>query len=155
MSDVSTAEAIDPKSTATYRSLKAVVIILGVLLLLAFVLVVVGIGMAWGTDAGYAINPARDFGPRLASYVTGYHGAFRDQHGDLYFWVPIIGPLVGGVIGAGLYKALIGRFLPAIAATTTAASASTEPASEESISAVTAAAAPVPNPRVLESPTRS
>ena len=118
-------------------------------------LVVVGIGMAWGTDAGYAINPARDFGPRLASYVTGYHGAFRDQHGDLYFWVPIIGPLVGGVIGAGLYKALIGRFLPAIAATTTAASASTEPASEESISAVTAAAAPVPNPRVLESPTRS
>jgi glycerol uptake facilitator protein len=75
-------------------------------------LLVVAIGMAWGTDAGYAINPARDFGPRLASFLTGYGGAWRDQNGDLYFWVPIIGPLIGGVLGAGLYKALIGRFLP-------------------------------------------
>ncbi|WP_285693833.1 MIP/aquaporin family protein [Actinomadura sp. NBRC 104412] len=75
-------------------------------------LAVVAIGMAWGTDAGYAINPARDFGPRLASFLTGYGGAWRDQYGDLYFWVPIVGPLVGGVLGAGLYKALIGRFLP-------------------------------------------
>nr|BFE36804.1 MIP/aquaporin family protein [Actinomadura rugatobispora] len=79
-------------------------------------LVVVAIGMAWGTDAGYAINPARDFGPRLASFLTGYGGAWRDQYGDLYFWVPIVGPLVGGVLGAGLYKALIGRFLPAAGA---------------------------------------
>jgi glycerol uptake facilitator protein len=75
-------------------------------------LVVVAIGMAWGTDAGYAINPARDFGPRLAQFFTGYGGAWRDQYGDLYFWVPILGPLIGGVLGAGLYKALIGRFLP-------------------------------------------
>lgn len=76
-------------------------------------LIVVGIGMAWGTDAGYAINPARDLGPRLASYLTGYGGAFRDQGGDLYLWVPIIGPLIGGTLGAGLYQVLIGRFLPA------------------------------------------
>jgi glycerol uptake facilitator protein len=75
-------------------------------------LIVVAIGMAWGTDAGYAINPARDFGPRLAEFFTGYGSAFRDQYGNLYFWVPIIAPLVGGLIGAGLYKALIGRFLP-------------------------------------------
>jgi glycerol uptake facilitator protein len=68
--------------------------------------------MAWGTDAGYAINPARDFGPRLASFFTGYGTAFRDQYGDLYFWVPIVAPLIGGLIGAGLYKVLIGRFLP-------------------------------------------
>ncbi len=74
--------------------------------------VVVAIGMAWGTDAGYAINPARDFGPRLASFITGYGSAFRDQYGDLYFWVPIVGPLIGGIIGAGLYKLLISRFLP-------------------------------------------
>ncbi|MBX6766029.1 MAG: aquaporin family protein [Actinomadura rubrobrunea] len=75
-------------------------------------LLVVAIGMAWGTDAGYAINPARDFGPRLASFLTGYGEAWRDQNGDLYFWVPIVGPLVGGVLGAALYKLLVHRFLP-------------------------------------------
>ncbi|GAA0352651.1 aquaporin family protein [Actinoallomurus spadix] len=76
-------------------------------------LIVVAIGMAWGTDAGYAINPARDLGPRLASFFTGYGTAFRDQYGGLYFWVPIVGPLIGAVAGAGLYEVLIGRFLPA------------------------------------------
>ena len=75
-------------------------------------LIVVAIGFAWGTDAGYAINPARDFGPRLASYFTGYGSAWRDQYGNFYFWVPIIGPLIGGVLGAGLYDVLIGRQLP-------------------------------------------
>ncbi|SDQ57679.1 MIP/aquaporin family protein [Thermostaphylospora chromogena] len=75
-------------------------------------LIVVAIGMAWGTNAGYAINPARDFGPRLASWLTGYETAWRDQYGALYFWVPILGPLIGGVIGAGLYQLLVGRFLP-------------------------------------------
>ncbi|PZG14359.1 MIP/aquaporin family protein [Nonomuraea aridisoli] len=75
-------------------------------------LLVVGIGMAFGTNAGYAINPARDFGPRLASFLTGYGGAWRDQYGDLYWWVPIVGPVIGGVIGAGLYQVMIHRFLP-------------------------------------------
>ncbi|MEV5498545.1 MIP/aquaporin family protein [Nonomuraea fuscirosea] len=75
-------------------------------------LLIVGIGMSFGADAGYAINPARDFGPRLASFLTGYGGAWRDQYGDLYFWVPIVGPLIGGVIGAGLYQACIARYLP-------------------------------------------
>jgi glycerol uptake facilitator protein len=74
--------------------------------------IVVAIGMAFGTDAGYAINPARDFGPRLASFFTGYGGAWRDQYGNFYFWVPIIAPLIGGVLGAGLYDVLVGRFLP-------------------------------------------
>jgi len=75
-------------------------------------LIVVAIGFAWGTDAGYAINPARDFGPRLASFITGYGTAWRNQYGQLYFWVPIVGPLVGGPLGAALYDALIGRHLP-------------------------------------------
>ncbi|MEZ0073249.1 MIP/aquaporin family protein [Planotetraspora sp. GP83] len=75
-------------------------------------LIVVAIGMAWGTDAGYAINPARDFGPRLASFLTGYETAWKDQYGNLYFWVPIVAPVVGAVVGAGLYQALIGHFLP-------------------------------------------
>lgn len=75
-------------------------------------LIVVAIGMAWGTDAGYAINPARDLGPRLAAFITGYGGAWRDQYGDLYFWVPIVGPLIGGPLGALLYRLLISRYLP-------------------------------------------
>jgi glycerol uptake facilitator protein len=88
-------------------------------------LLVVGIGMAWGTDAGYAINPARDFGPRLAQFFTGYHTAFLDQYGNLYFWVPIVGPLIGGVLGAGLYTVLISRFLPPEAPEPAPAQAST------------------------------
>jgi len=75
-------------------------------------LIVVAIGMAFGTDSGYAINPARDFGPRLASYLTGYSHAWRDQYGHLYFWVPIAGPIIGGLIGAALYHYLVGRNLP-------------------------------------------
>ncbi|MCW2879025.1 MAG: family channel protein [Sphaerisporangium sp.] len=77
-------------------------------------LIVVAIGMAWGTNAGYAINPARDFGPRLASFLTGYGTAWRDQYGDLYFWVPIVAPIIGGVLGAGLYQVLVARFLPVL-----------------------------------------
>ncbi|MFC9915742.1 MIP/aquaporin family protein [Streptomyces sp. NPDC059862] len=75
-------------------------------------LIVVVIGMAWGTNAGYAINPARDLGPRLAAFLTGYGGAWRDQYGDLYFWVPIAGPLIGGLVGALLYRLLISPHLP-------------------------------------------
>ncbi|TYK43542.1 MIP/aquaporin family protein [Actinomadura decatromicini] len=75
-------------------------------------LIVVAIGMAFGADAGYAINPARDLGPRLAQYITGYETAWRDQYGDFYFWVPIVGPLIGGILGAGLYILLIGRNIP-------------------------------------------
>ena len=77
---------------------------------------VVAIGMAFGADAGYAINPARDFGPRLASFITGYGSAFRDQYGDLYFWVPIVAPVIGAVLGAWLYRVLIGRFLTGVPA---------------------------------------
>ncbi|MWA02577.1 MIP family channel protein [Actinomadura sp. LD22] len=75
-------------------------------------LVVVAIGMAFGSDAGYAINPARDFGPRLAQYITGYDNAWRDQYGHFYFWVPLVAPVIGGILGAGLYILLIGRNIP-------------------------------------------
>lgn len=74
-------------------------------------LLVVAIGMAWGANAGYAINPARDLGPRLASLITGYGGALRDQDGDLYFWLPIVAPIIGGLVGGGLFKLLIGSHL--------------------------------------------
>jgi glycerol uptake facilitator protein len=77
-------------------------------------LLVVAIGMAWGANAGYAINPARDFGPRLAEWVTGYGTAFRSiQPGHaVYFYIPIIAPIIGGLIGGGLFV-FLERYLPA------------------------------------------
>lgn len=74
---------------------------------------VVAIGMAWGANAGYAINPARDFGPRFATWITGYGDAMRDQNGDLYFWLPIIAPIIGGLIGGALWQFLMEPHLPA------------------------------------------
>ncbi|WP_345713243.1 MIP/aquaporin family protein [Kineococcus glutinatus] len=76
-------------------------------------LLVVGIGMAWGVNAGYAINPARDFGPRVASWLTGYSTAMREPGGAFYFWIPIVAPVVGGLVGGFLYKVLVERYLPA------------------------------------------
>jgi glycerol uptake facilitator protein len=75
-------------------------------------LVVVGIGMVLGAAAGYAINPARDLGPRLASWLTGWSNAWNDQRGHFYAWVPIVGPLIGGPLGAYVYDTFIGGFLP-------------------------------------------
>jgi MIP family channel proteins len=69
------------------------------------------IGMSFGFNAGYAINPARDLGPRLFTAVAGW-GADVFRAGNYWFWVPIVGPIVGGVLGAYTYDLLIGRFLP-------------------------------------------
>lgn len=65
-------------------------------------LIVVAIGMSFGVDAGYAINPARDFGPRLFAAFAGWGSAALPGVNG-YFWVPIVGPLVGGAIGAFVY----------------------------------------------------
>jgi glycerol uptake facilitator protein len=75
----------------------------------AIALVVVAIGVSWGGMHGYAINPARDFGPRLFTLVAGFRHTGFD---NLVFVVPIIGPLLGGLVGAATYDGLIRRFLP-------------------------------------------
>jgi glycerol uptake facilitator protein len=73
--------------------------------------VVVAIGMSFGGMHGYAINPARDFGPRLFTAVAGFkNNGLTD--GSMVFWVPIVGPLLGGVVGAGAYDWGVRRFLP-------------------------------------------
>jgi glycerol uptake facilitator protein len=72
-------------------------------------LVVVAIGVSWGGMHGYAINPARDFGPRLFTLAAGFRNTGFDSHA---FWVPIIGPLLGGLVGALTYDGLIRPFLP-------------------------------------------
>jgi MIP family channel proteins len=71
-------------------------------------LLVVGIGMAFGFNAGYAINPARDLGPRLFTFVAGWgSGVFTAGNG--WWWVPIVAPLVGAVLGAFLYDVFVNK----------------------------------------------
>ena len=69
-------------------------------------LVVWAIGLSLGGPTGYAINPARDLGPRLAHFVLPIAGKGGCDWG--YAWVPVVGPLIGGVIGAQIYQALWG-----------------------------------------------
>jgi len=74
-------------------------------------LVVVVIGMAFGGMHGYAINPARDFGPRLWTVVAGFKNNGLTDGTNVY-WVPIVGPLLGGLIGGAAYDLGIRRYLP-------------------------------------------
>jgi glycerol uptake facilitator protein len=83
-------------------------------LLIGFVVTVIGI--AYGTNAGYAINPARDFGPRLFAYALGWGRlAFPGDYGAFtnYWWIPIAGPLAGALVGILAYDFFIGQFLAA------------------------------------------
>lgn len=75
-------------------------------------LIVVVIGMAFGGMHGYAINPARDFGPRLFTMVAGFQNNGLSD-GTRVFWVPIVGPILGGIIGSAAYDYGLRRFLPA------------------------------------------
>ena len=75
-------------------------------------LLVAAIGASAGYLEAWAINPARDFGPRLFAYFAGWGPAALPAPGH-YWWVPIAGPLIGGVVGAGIYQYLIYPFLPA------------------------------------------
>lgn len=60
-----------------------------------------GIGLSLGGPTGYAINPARDLGPRLAHALLPIAGKGKSDWG--YAWIPVVAPLIGGVIGAGLF----------------------------------------------------
>lgn len=67
-------------------------------------LIVWAIGVSLGGPTGYAINPARDLGPRIAHFVLPIAG--KGSSDWSYAWVPVVGPIIGGVIGAVFYKAL-------------------------------------------------
>lgn len=62
------------------------------------------IGLSLGGPTGYAINPARDLGPRIAHAVLPIPGKGDSDWG--YAWVPVVGPIIGGLIGAFLFTAL-------------------------------------------------
>ena len=71
-------------------------------------LLVVLIGASFGFNSGYAINPARDLGPRLFTALAGW-GAEVFRAGNAWWWVPIVAPLLGGVLGGWVYDLLIGK----------------------------------------------
>ena len=62
------------------------------------------IGLALGGTTGYAINPARDLGPRIAHFLLPIAGKGDSDWG--YSWIPVVGPIVGAVIAALLYTTL-------------------------------------------------
>jgi MIP family channel proteins len=69
---------------------------------------VLAIGVAFGFNAGYAINPARDLGPRLFTAVAGWGpGVFTAGGG--WWWVPVVAPCVGAILGAFLYDIFVNK----------------------------------------------
>ena len=67
-------------------------------------LLIIAIGLSLGGTTGFAINPARDLGPRIAHFVLPIPGKGNSDWS--YAWIPVIGPIIGGVLGALIYKAL-------------------------------------------------
>lgn len=70
------------------------------------------IGLGLGGTTGFAINPARDFGPRLAHFLLPIAGKGKSDWA--YSWVPVIGPILGGMTGAALYKILFEQYFNVI-----------------------------------------
>ncbi|GGE49740.1 glycerol uptake facilitator protein [Pullulanibacillus camelliae] len=73
---------------------------------------IVAIGLSLGGTTGYAINPARDLGPRIAHFVLPIAG--KGTSNWRYAWIPVVGPILGGMFGALFYKAVfLGDVKPA------------------------------------------
>ena len=72
-------------------------------------LLVVGIGASLGGPTGYAINPARDLGPRLVHAILPIRGKGSSDWG--YSWIPVVGPLIGGALAGILAATGAGGFL--------------------------------------------
>ncbi|WKY11465.1 hypothetical protein Q1695_003212 [Nippostrongylus brasiliensis] len=70
------------------------------------------IGMALAMNAGYAINPARDFGPRLFTLCAGYGWRVFSYRNYKWFWIPIVCPMIGAIGGAWMYEFFIGFHIP-------------------------------------------
>lgn len=73
--------------------------------------VIVAIGIAYGANCGYALNPARDLGPRLFSLIAGWKEAFSYKD-YTWFWIPIVGPHIGAILGVLVYKLCIEAHWP-------------------------------------------
>lgn len=91
-------------------------------------LLIAVIGCAFGPLTGFAMNPARDFGPRLFTFLAGWGDVvMTGARPNAYFWVPILGPIVGANIGAFVYTRLISPQLHSTANDTMAPEATEAP----------------------------
>uniref|UniRef100_A0A8C5LQM9 Aquaporin-3 n=1 Tax=Leptobrachium leishanense TaxID=445787 RepID=A0A8C5LQM9_9ANUR len=88
---------VDPYNNPIPRGLEAFTV--------GFVVLVIGLSM--GFNSGYAVNPARDFGPRLFTSLAGW-GTEVFWAGDQWWWVPIVSPLLGAIAGVMVYQLMIG-----------------------------------------------
>ena len=67
-------------------------------------LLIISIGLSLGGTTGFAINPARDLGPRIAHFILPIHGKGKSDWS--YAWIPVLGPIIGGILGTLIYQAL-------------------------------------------------
>ena len=74
------------------------------------------IGSSYGVNTGYAINPARDLGPRIFTQLAGWKNSFKRGNNlfDSYWWIPLIGPMIGAIAGALMYKYVVGVHLASL-----------------------------------------
>ncbi|XP_041366159.1 aquaporin-10-like [Gigantopelta aegis] len=74
--------------------------------------VVFVIGMTFGHNCGYAINPARDLAPRIFTLMAGWGTGVFSYRNFNYFWVPVMGPHIGAILGCFIYKFCVGYHWP-------------------------------------------
>jgi glycerol uptake facilitator protein len=67
-------------------------------------ILIISIGLSLGGTTGFAINPARDLGPRIAHFLLPIHG--KGDSDWSYSWIPVVGPIIGALLGASLYTLL-------------------------------------------------
>jgi len=79
-------------------------------------LLIAVIGSAMGPLTGFAMNPARDFGPKLMTFLAGWGEVSLTGGRDIpYFLIPIVAPILGACLGAAAYRGMIARHLPSVA----------------------------------------
>ncbi|WP_375748621.1 MIP/aquaporin family protein [Vibrio sp. HN007] len=98
-------------------------------------LLVATIGGAMGPLTGFAMNPARDFGPKLFAFLAGWDHALTGAKDIPYFIVPILAPIGGALLGGWLYPNMVGKYAPGVASEEEEVSAKEEATAKENANA--------------------
>uniref|UniRef100_A0A915IM87 Aquaporin-3 n=1 Tax=Romanomermis culicivorax TaxID=13658 RepID=A0A915IM87_ROMCU len=113
-------------------------------------LVVGTVGMSFGYNCGFAINPARDLGPRIFTALSGWGNEVFSYRNYNWFWVPLVGPHLGAVIGTIIYMLFVGIHWPA-----TFEKRDVRPKTEELLANEPARALMLPGDRQMDSTSKS